>query len=49
MVTVFAALAVHEQGAVPPLEAEVLDVRPEGLGDAQTVEGQQRGQGVGLG
>ena len=31
---------------MPTLEVEVVDVGAQGLGDAQTVEGQQRRQGV---
>ena len=41
-----AALAADLQRAVAPLEAEVADVGPEGLGDAQAVEGEEAGQGM---
>jgi hypothetical protein len=39
-------LAHDLEHAVSPLEVEVVDVGPKGLGDAQPVEGQQRRQGV---
>ncbi len=39
-----AALAVHHQGAVAPVEAELVDVGTERLGDPQTVQRQQRTQ-----
>ncbi len=41
-----ASLAQHRPGPMPPLDAEGLDVRPDGFGHPQPVEGQQRDQGV---
>jgi hypothetical protein len=41
-----AALAGDDQGAVPALQAQVLNVRPGGLRHAQPVEGEQGDQGV---
>jgi hypothetical protein len=42
----FAALAPNGEDAVATFDAHVFDVGPEGLGDAQAVECQQRHQGV---
>jgi len=39
------ALPENLQGAVPPLEAEVLDVGAAGLADPQAVQAQQHGEG----
>ena len=36
-----AALADDGEGAMPALEAEILDVGADGFGDSQPVEGQQ--------
>jgi hypothetical protein len=44
-----AALAVHQQGPVSSLEAEMLDVGTERLGDPQTVQRQERAQHMILG
>jgi hypothetical protein len=41
-----AALADDGEGAVAPLESEVLDVGPDGLGDTESVEGQHTDQRV---
>ena len=46
MRTILPPLCRWGDGPVAPFDAHVLDVGPEGLEDAQTVEGEQRDQGV---